>query len=67
MSSYHLFPSSGQEISNPYSTIRRNLKLLFIEYCDRMSSKEQSNLQFLIEEFSEERSPFREKFVARVV
>ena len=55
-----VFSSSGQEISNPHSKIKKNLKLLFIEYCDGMTTKEQSQMQFLIEDFSSEHSQFRE-------
>ena len=57
MSSYS---SSGQEILNPQGKIQKNLKLLFIEYCDGMTTKEQSQMQFLIEDFSSEHSQFRE-------
>ena len=55
-----IFSSSGQEILNPQGKIQKNLKLLFIEYCDGMTTKEQSQMQFLIEDFSGEHSQFRE-------
>ena len=58
--------SSGQELSNPHSKIKKNIKLLFIEYCDGMTTKEQSQMQFLIEDFSGENSQFRENFYEQV-